>query len=276
MQGSAANPVLRYPGAKWQIADWIVSMMPKHDVYLEPFFGSGAVFFAKQPSRVETINDLDGNIVNLFRVIRERHRELADLIRFTPWARDEFLPLIGRCGVLQKSGDDIEDARRFLVRCWQAHGTRTSDRSGWRHEVQGMQGKNSSKVWQDLPYRIINTALRLKEAQIENRPALDLIERYCYPQVLIYVDPPYVMSTRRGRMYANEMTDNDHIRLLEALQQHPGPVLLSGYECDLYNDRLQNWSRHTRKSNAEKGQLRQEMLWLNPVAAKYSSGLFNC
>ncbi len=268
--------VLRYPGAKWQIAEWIASMMPKHDVYLEPFFGSGAVFFSKQPSRVETINDLDGNIVNLFRMIRERHRDLANLVRFTPWARDEFLPLIGRCGVLQKSGDDLEDARRFLVRCWQAHGTRTSDRSGWRHEVQGMQGKNSAKVWQDLPERIIRTAMRLKEAQIENRPALDLIERYRYSQVLIYADPPYVLSTRKGRMYANEMMDEDHIKLLEALDRHPGPVLLSGYECELYDNRLRHWSRYTRRSNAEKGQLRQEVLWMNSVAAKQLNNLFTC
>lgn len=268
-------PILRYPGAKWSIAEWICSHLPPHKVYLEPYFGSGAVFFTKQPSRVETINDIDGDIVNLFKVLRERPRELADLVRFTPYARAEFLPLIGVCGVLQRTGDSLEDARRFLARCWMAHGTRTSDRSGWRHDVQGRQGKNAARMWQDVPDRILGYAERLRDAQIECKPAIELIERYRYPQVLIYVDPPYVLSTRHGRMYANEMTDADHIELLEALEHHPGPVLLSGYACELYDSRLLHWERKTRQSKAEKGQSRQEVLWLNPVATRDLGTLFN-
>ncbi len=260
-------PILRYPGAKWKIARWIAGQFPDHQVYLDPYFGSGAVFFHKKPSRVETINDIDGNIINLFRILRERLRDLVEIIKLTPWARDEFLQYIGPCGVLIKSGDPLEDARRFLVRCWQANGTRTSDRSGWRHDVQGHQGKNCARVWKEVPERIMAVADRLRDAQIENQPALQLIERYRYPQVLIYADPPYVLSTRKGRMYAYEMTDQDHIELLDHLNQHPGPVFLSGYDCDLYNDRLRHWMRKTIVTTAEKGQSRQEVLWINPVAA---------
>ncbi|SCM82390.1 conserved hypothetical protein [uncultured Sporomusa sp.] len=270
-----AAPILRYPGAKWNIAKWICAHMPPHEVYLDAYFGSGGVFFTKPPSRVETINDIDGDVVNLFQVLRKSPQELADMVRFTPYARAEFLPVIGACGVLQKTGDSLENARRFLVRCWMAHGTRTSDRSGWRHDVQGRQGKNVARMWQGVPDRILEYAERLRDAQIECKPALEVIKRYRYPQVLIYADPPYVLSTRRGRMYANEMTDTDHIELLETLELHPGPVLLSGYACELYDSRLQHWERRTRQTTAEKGQSRQEVLWLNPVAARSLGTLFD-
>src|SRR5690554_1056987 len=114
LEVSSMKPVLKYPGSKWNIAKWIISFMPPHTTYLEPFFGSGAVFFQKPPSKVEMINDIDGNVVNLFRVIREHPEELAALIEMTPWARDEYY------ASYEKTGDSLEDARRFLVRCWQA------------------------------------------------------------------------------------------------------------------------------------------------------------
>jgi DNA adenine methylase len=267
-------PILRYPGAKWSIADWIVSNMPPHEVYLEPYFGSGAVFFTKLPSRTETINDLDGNVVNLFRVIRNYPKELARLIYLTPWAREEYLSVLGPVGSLVKSEDPIEDARRFMVRMTQSHGARTSDRSGWRHNIQGLSG-NKPKEWRQMPDRILHVAERLKDAQIENMPALKLIKRYRYPQVLIYCDPPYVLSTRKGRIYAEEMTDNDHIELIETLDNHPGPVLLSGYSCDLYNKRLKHWERKVCKTHAEKGKPRSEVLWINPIASRGLENLFH-
>jgi DNA adenine methylase len=129
-------------------------------------------------------------------------------------------------------------------------------------------------MWKEVPDRILNYAERLRDAQIENRPAVDLIERYRYPQVLIYADPPYVLSTRKGRMYANEMADQDHIELIEALERHPGPVLLSGYACDVYDSRLQHWTKKMRQAKAEKGRERTEVLWLNPVAARSMGTLF--
>ncbi len=104
------QPVLKYPGAKWSIAKWILGFIPEHDVYLEPFFGSGAVFFNKRPARIETINDIDGNVVNLFRVIRTRAEELAALIEMTPWARDEYLESYHR------TGDELEDARKSATK----------------------------------------------------------------------------------------------------------------------------------------------------------------
>lgn len=262
-------PVLKYPGSKWNIAEWIISHFPPHITYLEPFFGSGAVFFNKKPSKAETINDIDGNVVNLFKVIRERSEELIRLIELTPWARDEYY------ASYKKTGNELEDARRFLVRCWQAHGTRTDNRTGWKSTVQGREGSNGIMLWRNkIPNRVLAVVERLKFAQIENQPAIQILERYKYPVVLVYADPPYPLKTRAGKMYAYEMTNQDHIELLDALDNHPGPVTISGYACELYDNRLKHWATVTKKVTAEKGQIRQEVLWLNPICAEANRSLF--
>jgi len=225
----------------------------------------------KVPSKVETINDIDGNIVNFFKVLRDKPSELADLIEFTPWSRQEYTELLTSARhdeYFLKTGDSLEDARRFLVRMWQGFGSKTSDRTGWRHDIQGRNGSNCAREWLKLPERIVKAAQRLKLAQIECQPAIKLIERYRFSEVLIYADPPYPLSTRSKRMYANEMTDADHEELLEALDRHSGPVLLSGYACKLYDSKLQHWERKSAKARSEGGREREEVLWLNPVAAK--------
>lgn len=256
--------MLKYPGSKWRLADWIISHFPPHTTYLEPFFGSGAVFFTKEPSKVETINDLDGNVVNLFRVIRERPEELAAQVEMTPWAREEYYLSY------ERPQDPLENARRFLVRYWQGFGSRLGNNAGWKNNIEG---RNSGLcVWQSLPERIKVVADRLKGVQIENQPAVQLIERYGFKTVLIYADPPYLWTTRSDRakgrkLYVHEMTEAEHIELLEALDRHPGPVLLSGYDSRLYNERLRHWVRRKAKATAEKGLARVEVLYLNPVAA---------
>lgn len=262
--------VLRYPGGKAKIADWIVSHLPPHDIYIEPFFGGGSVFFAKPPARIEVINDLDDRVVNLFRVIRERPEELARLVSLTPWARSEFLASD------DVAGDALEDARRFLVRVWMAHGGKLAYRTGWRNGWAG--GKDASrggpaKVWLTIPDRIALVAERLRETIIDNRPAVDSLAQWAHPSCLVYADPPYLHNTRdrdgggRGRIYAHEMTDEDHRQLLDVLDVHPGPVAISGYASDLYDDRLAHWRRVDRANRAYRGAERTEVLWLNPVAA---------
>lgn len=242
--------------------------MPPHTTYLEPFFGSGAVFFNKPPSTVETINDIDGQVVNLFRVLREQPEELSRLIKLTPWARDEYYESCNQ------TGDSLEDARRFLVRCWQAFGARLDARSGWRHEKKGTMRASTYHTWLNIDSRIMTAAERLRACQIENLPAIDLIRDYNYPGVLIYADPPYPLGTRGTKLYAHEMTDTNHIDLLDALDNHPGPVLLSGYDCDLYNDRLIHWKRVATSAMAEGGRARQEVLWMNQAAHKQQMSLF--
>lgn len=236
--------------------------MPVHETYLEPFFGSGAVFFNKPQSEIETINDLDSDVVNLFKVIRDFPEELARLVDWTPLSREEYY-----LSYEKYEGNDIERARRFLIRCWQAIGGKTSDRTGWRSLINA----NGTKVvyeWDKLPLKIINTAKRLKNAQIEHQPAVKLISRYNRENVLIYCDPPYILETRTKRHYKHEMTIDDHIELLELLDQHPGPVLLSGYAHPLYDERLKHWSRETIFAKAEAGAIRTEVLWINQIAAE--------
>lgn len=260
--------VFKYPGSKWRIAEWIVSFFPEHHSYLEPFFGSGAVLFNKPRSNIETVNDLNGEIVNLYRWIRENPEALAKQIRLTPYARDVYE------SAYQTAGDDLQRAVNMLIKMQMGHGFRvTGEKVGWKMDIQGREKAYAASQWRDLPDVIWQTAERLRGVQIENRPAVDVIRRFRFPNVLIYADPPYLMETRCGRkQYSHEMTDADHMELLEALKNHPGPVLLSGYESELYSEMLSDWNRETISSADQKGRPRTEILWMNfePPAKQYS------
>ena len=255
------HPVLKYPGSKWRIAEWIVSMMPEHKSYLEPFFGSGAVFFTKKPSRIETINDLDGEIVNLFRVIRERSEELERAVALTPYSRKEYEAVWER---KNENTDPVERARRTLIRYWQTHGSRSTTKTGWKNDRCGREYSYAVRYWNCLPAWIRDIVERLKEAQIECISALDCIRRFSAEDVLIYADPPYLLETRKGPQYCVEMgSREEHEELLEVLKAHPGPVMLSGYESALYDAELKDWIKMSRKSCCEKGGKRQEIVWMN-------------
>ena len=260
------KPILKYPGAKWSRAPWIIKHFPEHTRYLEPYAGSAAVFFGKDPVEHEVLGDTNRSLTNLFEVIRERAEELAWMIEMTPWSEDEYASY-ERPGQYDGSGNALEDARRFLVRTWQAHGTKLGSTCGWRHK--GIASNSSTtRLWRKLPERILAVVDRLKDAEIRNRPALELIEYYRHPSYLIYADPPYLLSTRTYNLYPNEMTDSEHMQLLDALDNHPGPVVLSGYAHPLYDERLGHWDRLSMLALAEHGQARTEVLWLNQKAAR--------
>ena len=259
------KPILKYPGAKWRIADWIIDHMPPHESYVEPYFGSGAIFFNKPPCRIETINDMDGEIVNFFRVCREKPLELARAVYFTPWSREEYMRSFG-CDLC----NDVERARRFAIQCWMTFGAGNTKQRGWRHSTGGKKdgGPDNPKLWGRLPGVIQEVSERLLAAQIENRPALDVIAQFDGDRILLYVDPPYVRSARatRADAYNHEMTDADHGELLKALISHKGMVLLSGYNSDLYQDMLRDWLKVEKSTTAESGKRRTECLWINPWA----------
>ena len=254
------NAILKYPGAKWRIADWIVGKIPKHHSYLEPFFGSGAILFRKNRSNIETVNDLDGDIVNLFRVVREKPGELASAVHLTPYARQEYDDAFKS----SENVSDVERARKMLVKHWQGHGFRTGAyKAGWKNDLQGRERSYVTLCWNRVPTWIKEAAERLKDVQIEHSPALEVIERFNFPNVLIYADPPYVLSTRTGKNYTHEMTDADHEKLLKTLLQHKGMVMLSGYHSELYDDYLSDWYREEVKTFAEHARPRTEVLWMN-------------
>jgi DNA adenine methylase len=258
------KPILKYPGAKWRLAEWILHHLPPHQMYIEPFLGSGAVFFNKKPSAYELLNDRDRDIVNLFRVMRDCGQELAERIELTPWARQEYLTQEIEFNQPDgaRSDDPIENARRFLVRCWQAHGVRTDQLSGWRHVGPNCHAMTVA-LWRRLPERLRVVIDRLKDAEIECQDAITLIEAYNQSHILIYADPPYVRSTRHGTYYKHEMTLEEHQHLLDVLDAHRGPVVLSGYAHPLYDERLAHWQRVTAPAVAEYGRVRTEVLWLN-------------
>lgn len=248
--------LLKYPGGKWRIANWIIAHFPEHKVYLEPFFGSGACFFNKVPSYIETINDLDGDIVNLFTVCREQPEELARVINLTPFARDEFQ------NCYKRSDNPIEQARRTLVRYHQSFGTSNSSKNSWRN-VQTYGGPRCATMWNDLPEIIVEVCERLKAAQIENTNALTLIERYNDKNTLIYCDPPYLRNIRKKNIYAVEMDDKKHIELLSALKQSKSKIILSGYDNELYNSELEGWYTDEKETTAQMGLPRTEKIWFN-------------
>lgn len=252
--------ILKYPGAKWRIAEWIISKMPEHHSYVEPYFGSGAVFFRKQPSHIETINDIDGDIVNLFDCIRVDAEKLALLIMNTPYSREEYYRAVLK---VKTETDNFERARCYLIQHWQGHGFRTYCSSGWKNDINGRERAYAVRYWNELPEWIVEIVARLKDAQIENREALDVIQRFNKENVLIYADPPYLLETRKmKRQYRYEMNDSQHYDLLCALNAHCGPAMISGYESSMYNSLLKDWDKYSIGTTSEKGLKRTEILWI--------------
>lgn len=260
------TPILKYPGAKWRLASWVLSHMPPHESYLEPYFGSGAVLFNKPKSRIETVNDLDSEVVNFFLMCRECPDELAEGISLTPWARDE------REAAYQRTDNPIERARHFAVRCWMTFGAHPRLSNGWRHASGSVcnGGPDNPKLWARVPECVREVGARLLQVQIENRPALEVIPRFNGPEVLIYADPPYVMSTRtmNGSAYHHEMSDADHEQLIRTLQVHSGMAMLSGYDCEIYRELLKDWRMVSIRTTAERAAKRTECLWLNQAAVE--------
>lgn len=254
------KPVLKYPGAKWGIAPWVIGFFPRHHSYLEPFFGSGGVFFNKPRSNIETINDLDGEVINLFECIREDPEKLAHGLFFTPYS----LEVYNRAHTKELPTNRFDRAVRLLVRCNMGHGFRTTgERVGWKRDVAGRERAYAAKAWTDLPDIIVEVAERLRGVQIECSPAIGLIERFNNSDVLVYCDPPYVLSTRRGKQYRCEMTDDDHLRLLDVLKHHQGPAMISGYHSPMYDAELSEWHRETISTTDQLSQVKQEFLWMN-------------
>lgn len=252
--------VLKYPGAKWGLSDWIIDFFPEHHSYLEPFFGSGAILFKKDRSNIETVNDLDGEVVNLFECIRDDPEKLATEIYLTPYARQ----IYEKSYLAVPDSNKFQRARNFYIRCNMGHGFRTTgEKVGWKNDVQGRERAYALKQWNDLPEQIMLAAERLKGVQIDNRPAEELIPRFNYESVLIYADPPYMLETRHGKQYRCEMDKKQHEILLEILKAHKGPVILSGYETDTYSDILGGWHQEYKDSYTQVMSKKREVLYMN-------------
>ena len=252
--------ILKYPGAKNRLAPWICNYIPPHRNYVEPFFGSGAVFFNKEPAYLEIINDIDDDIVNYFRVIREQGDELARKIRFTPYSREEYKTAYSSEGLCKIN--ELEKARRFAIKCWMGFGNGNRYKNGYRRGI-GETSPNPAKTWNELPNTILKAAERLKNAQIESTDAIKLISEIKGDSTFIYCDPPYLMETRKKYLYNHEMDDIEHEKLLDVITKSDCKIMISGYDNDLYNGILHKWNKVQKRTCAECGIARIETLWMN-------------
>lgn len=277
------RPVLRWHGGKWLLASWIIQHFPPHRVYVEPFGGAASVLLRKKRAYAEVYNDLDREVVTLFRVLREPEKatRLVDLLRLTPFARAEFV------AAYDEPADDIERARQLIVRSFMGFGSDAPNKNkptGFRAN-SNKSGTIPAHDWVNYPKALLLIAERLMGVIVENRNALDLMLQHDSDQTLHYVDPPYLPETRgphalgrpgKFKTYVHELTREDHAELLAALRDLRGMVVLSGYPAALYDEALPDWRRIERAALADGARPRTEVLWLNPAccAALDAGGLF--
>ncbi len=257
------RPAFRYYGGKWMLAPWIISHLPKHEVYVEPFGGAASVLVRKPPSKVEIYNDLNEELVNFFKILRNEYtaKRLVNMLNNTPFSRVEFntsyLP----------SSFNLERARRLAVRALMGYGATGASRmakTGFRYQMS--QGRSATRDYMTYPESLKKISERLRSVVIENIDAMKLIERFDVENACFYVDPPYIWGTRsknaKHQGYKYEMSDEAHIELLGRLKKIKGSVLLSAYEHPLYDQHLKSWRKVTKPAYALNAAPRKEVLWI--------------
>ena len=259
-----------YYGGKCYHLSWLLPLLPDCGHFIEPFCGSASVTLNRQPSKLETINDIDSNIVNFFRVLRDRSDELIRVLKLTPYSREEFV----QC---QKPTDDeLEQARRTYVAMRQGYSAIPSmkTKGNWSF-TRDPNHSASAKVF--ATYNSIDNNLgkiitRLRQVQIDCYDSLKVIPLYDNPNVLFYCDPPYVHRSRGKGSQSSygtaEMSDDDHRQLSSVLRDCKGKVAISGYRSDLYDKLYHDWYRHDKETITSATLLkskpkRVESLWTN-------------
>ncbi|HEY4877185.1 MAG TPA: DNA adenine methylase [Puia sp.] len=254
-------------GGKFSHLDWLLPLLPECHHYCEPFAGSAAVLLNKKPSAVETYNDIDGEVVNFFKTLRNKPAELERQIALTPFSREEL-----HVAVNGNKADitDVERARRFYVRARQTRTglAQTSSVGRWANCKETSRAGMSGAVsrWLGGIDQLKDIAQRLVRVQIENRPAIDVIKLYDSNKTLFYCDPPYVHATRGDKKaYKFEMNDQEHIELGKTLNKIKGNAAISGYRCELMDKIYKNWNRFDApiKTTHTTKEKRQECLWMN-------------
>jgi DNA adenine methylase len=265
-------------GGKFSHLDWLLPLLPSCHHYCEPFGGSGAVLLNRPPSLVETYNDLDGEVANFFRVLRDEKERLVEAIGLTPFSREEF----SIACVVDPDASPFERARRFFVRARQVRTglAQTASLGRWANckntSRAGMSGVVSR--WLGSVDGLEEIAERLLRVQIENRPAIDVIKLYDSSETLFYCDPPYVHLTRGDQSaYGYEMSDNEHRQLAYVLNTVKGHVAISNYQCALMDELYPapKWIKTVASEktiHSTKGK-RIEALWTNYDPLAQSKGM---
>jgi len=256
-------------GGKYSHLNWLLPLLPKCNHYCEPFGGSAAVLLNREPAPLETYNDLDGELVTFFRVLREKQNELIQAIAMTPFSREEFNLAINTNLASAQLGD-IEKARLFFIKARQVRTglAQTASNGRWANCIEtsraGMAGAVSR--WLGSMEGLPDIALRFLRVQIENDKALKVIKRYDSKDTLFYCDPPYIHESRGDKnAYRYEMNNEEHIELYEVLCKVKGKVAISGYGSTVMNELYKDWNAHvgpTKKALSIK-EYRTEILWTN-------------
>lgn len=263
---TVSRPVLRWHGGKWLLAPWIIQHFPKHRIYVEPFGGAGSVLLRKERAYAEVWNDLDGDVVNLFRVLRsDEASRLVEMLELTPFAREEF-----HAAYRTDDACPVERARQLIIRSFMGFGSNGHARITGFRANSNRSGTTPAQDWANYPDALNEIIRRLAGVVIENRDAKRVMSAHDSADTLHYVDPPYVFSTRAdlAKDYVHEMTDDDHAELLDFVRQLSGMVVLSGYPHDLYDAALSGWRRVDRVAFADGARERTEVLWINPRCAE--------
>ena len=255
------KPPMIYYGGKVSIAETITRFLPPHQHYIEPFAGGLSVLLAKKPSRTETVNDLDGDLMTFWRVLRDQPKQLNQVCQLTPHSRGEYLASFNK-----ETADEVEVARRVWVQLTQGRGG-TLTRTGWRYFTAAGNGVMADYL-DAYRARLIPAAERIKNVSLECRPALEVIQAYGnHSDSLLYVDPPYLGVTRNSRGYRHEMRSaEEHEELAAALTKCKAAVILSGYPSPVYDATLKDWYTQTLTTitgNAPSNKTRTEKLWSN-------------
>lgn len=265
------RPLIRYHGGKWILAPWILSHFPSHRIYVEPFGGAASVLLRKSRSYAEIYNDLDKEVVNLFQIVRDRGDELKEKLYHTPFSRDEYLM------AWHPSDDTLEQARRTVIRAFMGFGSAavTKQRMGKKQSRGGLattgfrsnsnrSGTTPAHDWKNYPECLEAIIKRLRGVVIENRSAFDVIKAHDSYDTLHYIDPPYPLNVRdKGNDYKYELSDEDHLELLDILCGAKGNVIVSTYQNDLYDRALKNWHKVEKETFADGARPRKEILYIN-------------
>lgn len=263
-----------YMGGKISHLNWLLPLLPHTKTYVEPYGGCMAAMLNKPKSPIEVYNDLNSEVYNLFRVIREELEELSRLLNYTVYSREDFT--VAAKGV--EGVNNVEKARLFFVKLlqsrlcnptnkltsgrWNFSTTSKCGRWGARNNMPQGVSRFISKV--DMLPEI---AKRIRQIQIENYPALRVLELYDSPETLFFCDPPYPHESRtKHNIYKYEMSEKDHRELAARLNGVKGMVAVSGYDCDLMNELYGGWRVHKEKVkqvNYNGPSTRQEVLWTN-------------
>lgn len=265
------RPIVHYHGGKWMLAPWIISHFPVHRCYVEPFGGGASVLLRKERAHSEVYNDLDGEIVNVFRVARDKGEELAARLALTPYSREEFDL------TYERTEDAVEQARRTIARTFMGFGSNTFKenadgtimRTGFRRQSGG-SGRTPARDWQNYPSGLELITERLQGVVLENRDAQEIMEVHDASTTLHYIDPPYLLSTRSdaGADYRHEMNEREHRQLASFLKKLKGMVIVSGYPSELYDRIYKGWTRVQRSALADGASKRTEVLWMRNVPIK--------